>query len=270
MDDAVVLMAEALPAYLLLGVIAGVLAGMLGVGGGLVIVPVLALLFAKQGFNDAIVMHLAIGTSLATIIVTSISSLRAHHKRGAVEWAVVGQLAPGIIVGAWLGAVIAHLMPTIALRTVFGVFELVVALQMVLQLSASAHCSLPGPWRTAAAGTVIGAISAIVGIGGGTMTVPFLTWCNVEMRRAVATSAAVGLPIALSGAIAYLVNGWHQASLPLWSSGYLYWPALFGITLTSVLFAPLGARLAHTLPIHLLKRIFALLLLALGIRMLLL
>lgn len=265
----VVLLNEALPAYLALGVVAGLLAGMLGVGGGLVIVPVLAFLFTYQGFDGAIVMHLAIGTSLATIIVTSLSSIYAHQQRGSIEWRVAAQLAPGIIVGAWLGASLTHLLPSLALRSVFGVFEMAVALQMALALTTSAHSHLPNRWGTALAGGVIGSVSAIVGVGGGTMTVPFLTWCNVDMRRAVGTSAACGLPIAFSGAIAYVVSGWQQAALPAWSSGYLYWPALFGIVVTSVLFAPLGARLAHTLPVPLLKRFFALLLLVLGIRMLL-
>lgn len=259
----------ALLAYLLLGVAAGVLAGMLGVGGGLVIVPVLALLFAQQGFDATVVMHLAIGTSLATIVLTSLSSVRAHHRRGAVVWPLVRQLTPGIILGTWLGAFVAHQLPTATLRTLFGLFELLVAAQMALQLGAAPHRPLPGRVATATAGGVIGAVSAIVGIGGGTMTVPFLTWCNVEMRRAVATSAACGLPIALSGALAYLLTGWQQAALPAGSSGYLYWPALLGIAVSSVLFAPLGAWLAHTLPVTTLKRFFALFLCVLGVRMLL-
>jgi len=262
-------MAAALPGYLLAGVIAGVLAGMLGVGGGLVIVPVLAFLFAQQGFDSAVIMHLAIGTSLATIVLTSISSIRAHHRRGAVRWPVVASLTPGIILGAWLGAAVAHQLPNTALRVIFGIFELAVAAQMALEVSAAPHRQLPGRAGTGLAGMVIGSVSAIVGIGGGTLTVPFLTWCNVEMRQAVATSAACGLPIALSGAVAFVVTGWHDPALPPASSGYLHWPALFGIAITSVLFAPLGARLAHTLPVRTLRRFFALFLLLLGIRMLL-
>lgn len=262
-------MTAALPAYLLLGVVAGVLAGMLGVGGGLVIVPALLVLFGLQGFDGSVVMHLAIGTSLATIVLTSLSSLRAHHRRGAVLWPLVGRLAPGIILGAWLGAAVVHLLPTHALRLLFGVFELLVAAQLAFEVSAVPHRQLPGPGAIAAVGGVIGGVSAIVGIGGGTLTVPFLTWCNVELRRAIATSAACGLPIAVAGAIAFVVTGWHHPALPAASSGYLHWPALLGIALTSMLFAPLGARLAHTLPVRTLRRLFALLLALLGMRVLL-
>lgn len=263
------LITAALPGYLLVGVVAGVLAGMLGVGGGLVIVPVLVYLFTLQGFDSSVIMHLAIGTSLATIVLTSLSSIRAHHQRGAVLWSVVGRLTPGIIAGAWFGAVVAHLLPTAALRTIFGLFELAVAAQMAMEVSAAPHRQLPGLAGSTAAGGIIGTVSAIVGIGGGTLTVPFLTWCNVEMRRAVATSAACGLPIALAGAIAFMIAGWNHPALAAVSSGYLHWPAVLGIGLTSVLFAPLGARLAHTLPVRTLRRFFALFLAVLGLRMLL-
>ncbi|HEY0721806.1 MAG TPA: sulfite exporter TauE/SafE family protein [Gammaproteobacteria bacterium] len=259
----------ALAAYLLLGVAAGVLAGMLGVGGGLVIVPVLLWLFALQGFDGGVVMHLAVGTSLATIVFTSLSSIRAHHRRGAVLWPVVAQLTPGVILGAWLGAAVANLLPTSSLRTLFAGFELLVAGQMAFEYAASPHRQLPGRFAIGGVGLCIGTVSAVVGIGGGTLTVPFLTWCNVAMRNAVATSAACGLPIALAGAIGFVVSGWHHPALPAASSGYLYWPALFGIALTSMLFAPLGARLAHTLPVRTLKRFFALFLALLGIRLLL-
>ncbi len=261
--------AAVLPAYLLLGVAAGLLAGMLGVGGGLVIVPALLWLFVQQGFDGSVLMHLALGTSLATIVLTSLSSIRAHQRRGAVVWPVVGRLTPGIVLGAWLGAAIAHLLPTHTLRTLFGVFELLVAAQLALELSPSPHRQLPGSSATAAVGGVIGTVSAIVGIGGGTLTVPFLVWCNVELRRAIATSAACGLPIALAGAIGFVVSGWQHPALPPASSGYLHWPALSGIALTSMLMAPLGARLAHTLPVATLKRLFALFLALLGIRLLL-
>lgn len=263
------MLTAALPGYLLVGAIAGILAGMLGVGGGLVIVPVLVYLFNLQGFDSSVIMHLAIGTSLATIVLTSLSSIHAHHQRGAVLWSLVGRLTPGIIAGAWLGATVAHLLPSATLRTIFGVFELVVATQMALEFTTSPHQHLPGRLGTGIAGVVIGTVSSIIGIGGGTLTVPFLTWCNVEMRRAVATSAACGLPIALAGAIAYMVTGWDHDALPPASSGYLHWPAFWGIAVTSMLFATFGARLAHSLPVRTLRRFFALLLAVLGLRMLL-
>lgn len=256
-------------AYAGVGAFAGLLAGLFGVGGGLVIVPVLALLFARSGFAPELIMHLAIGTSLATIVLTSLSSVYAHHRRGAVQWPLVGQLAPGILLGAWLGAALADQLASEWLQVIFGVFELLVALQMGLNLRVSPHRGLPGRVGMGMAGGIIGTLSALVGIGGGTMTVPFLHWCNVAMRHAVATSAACGLPIALAGTAGYIVSGWETPGLPPLSSGYLYWPAFAGIVLASVLFAPLGARLAHSLPSGHLKRVFALFLALLGGRMLL-
>ncbi len=254
--------------YLATGAFAGVLAGLLGVGGGLIIVPVLALSFAAQGVADEVIMHLAVGTSLATIIFTSLSSVYAHHRRGAVEWSALGSLAPGILVGALCGALVARWLPTLSLRYLFGVFELVVALQMALSLKPAPHRGLPGRWGMSGAGAVIGSLSALVGVGGGTLTVPFLLWCNVTMQRAIATSAACGLPIAVAGAAGFMISGWNNEQLPAWSSGYLYWPALLGVAAASVLLAPLGARLAHSLPTAILKQLFALLLLGLALRML--
>jgi uncharacterized membrane protein YfcA len=253
--------------YLAIGAVAGVLAGLLGVGGGLVIVPTLVFAFRQSGFAEASMVHLAVGTSLATIVFTSISSVRAHHKRGAVMWPVVARLAPGLVAGALLGAAIADRLPTPVLARVFGIFEFAVAAQMILNRRPKPQRQLPRPPGMFAAGGVIGTISAIIGIGGGSMTVPFLVWCNQDARRAVATSSACGMPIALGGAVGFAIAGWGNASLPHWSLGYVYLPALLGVTLASVPFAPLGARLAHTLPTDSLKKIFALLLVGLGVKM---
>ncbi|MFO8025283.1 sulfite exporter TauE/SafE family protein [Thiohalophilus sp.] len=255
--------------YLLLGIFAGVAAGLLGIGGGLIIVPVLVFIFQQQQFASEVIVHLAVGTSLATIVLTSISSVRSHHQHGAVLWPVFVRMAPAIVLGALLGSVVADWMPTRVLKWVFAFFELTVATQMMLAYRPNPQRKLPNWPGLSLAGSLIGAVSAIVGIGGGTMTVPFLVWCNVAMRKAVATAAACGLPIALAGATGFIINGWNEPGLPAWSSGYVYWPAFIGIVATSVLFAPLGARLAHRLPAARLKRIFALLLYVLGIRMLL-
>lgn len=255
--------------YLSLGAFAGTLAGLLGVGGGLVIVPALAFAFAAQGFDAAVLMHLAIGTSLATIVMTSLSSVAAHHRRGAVQWPLFRRLMPGIIAGAWLGAALAEMLPGKDLRAVFAAFELLVALQMGLNLRPAARRTPPGAAGLAAAGAVIGAVSAIVGIGGGTLTVPLLVWFDVKVQQAVATSAACGLPIALAGGLGFVIQGWGNSELPAFSSGYLYWPAFLGIVATSMLFAPLGARLAHDLPAATLKRVFAVCLAGLGIGLLL-
>lgn len=255
--------------YLTLGAFAGVMAGMLGVGGGLIIVPVLAWIFHHQHISDAVIMHLAIGTSLATIVVTSISSVRAHQRRRAVLWPVFWRLTPGIVIGAWVGAAIADMLPSAVLSKVFAIFVLTVAAQMGFGAKPAPHRELPGAMGMTAAGGVIGGVSAIVGIGGGSLTVPFLTWCNTAIRQAVATSAACGLPIALAGALGFIMTGLNASSLPAWSLGYVYGPALLGIAMTSMLSAPFGARLAHTLPTQILKKVFAIFLAIIGARMLL-
>ncbi|MDX1654131.1 MAG: sulfite exporter TauE/SafE family protein [Candidatus Competibacteraceae bacterium] len=260
---------ETLLFYLALGAFAGILAGLLGVGGGLVIVPAVAWMLALQGVDDSRIMHLAIGTSLATIVVTSLSSIRAHHRRGAVLWPVFVQLAPGIVVGALLGSLIAAALPGASLQMVFGVFVLIIAAQMGFGFRPIPHRNLPGPAGMAAAGALIGMLSAIVGIGGGSLTVPFLTWCNIAIRSAVATSAACGLPIAVAGTLGFAVTGWGEAQLPSWSLGYIYLPALMGIVTASVLSAPLGAKLAHVLPTGSLRKIFAVFLAMVGVKMLL-
>jgi hypothetical protein len=255
--------------YLALGGFAGVMAGLLGVGGGLIIVPVLAWIFRGQAMADTLVMHLAIGTSLATIVVTSISSVRAHHQRGAVLWPVVRRLTPGIIVGAWLGAAVADALPSAVLSKIFALFVLAVAAQMAFGAKPAPHRNLPGATGMAITGGIIGGLSAIVGIGGGSLTVPFLVWCNTAMRQAVATSAACGLPIALAGSIGFVATGLNAASLPAWSLGYVYGPALAGVAFASMLSAPLGAKLTHTLPTETLKKVFAVFLALVGTKMLL-
>jgi uncharacterized membrane protein YfcA len=254
--------------YLLLGAFAGVMAGLLGVGGGLIIVPVLAWIYQQQGVAPEVIMHLAIGTSLATIVFTSISSVKAHHARGAVLWQVFWTLTPGIIIGALLGAAIADYLPTKELSIFFGLFELFVALQMALSLKPKPNRNLPGKVGMSGAGSIIGAVSSIVGIGGGSMTVPFLVWCNVQVQKAIATSAACGLPIAIAGTVGFIVTGSNTENLPNYSLGYVNGLSLLGIVATSVLFAPLGARLAHALPADKLKKGFAVLLFLLAVKML--
>lgn len=259
---------EIVIAYCLLGAFVGTAAGLLGVGGGLIIVPVLVALWHSAGFEGTYLMQMAIGTSLSTIMLTSISSVRAHHRRGAVQWPIFWRLTPGILFGAWLGALFATRLPGDILRNIFGVFEFLVAAQMAFGFRPAPHRELPAVTGMSLAGTAIGSISAVVGIGGGAMTVPFLTWCNVTIHRAVGTSAACGMPIALGGTISYLILGWNNPALPHWSAGFVYGPALAGIVATSVLFAPLGASLAHRLPALVLRRFFAGFLTLLGIWML--
>ncbi len=255
--------------YLLLGAVAGVLAGLLGVGGGIVVVPALFFLFRLQGLPPELLMHLAVGSSLATVIFTAIASTRAHHRHGAVLWPVVLRMAPGIVLGALAGAAVADRLPTTVLRIAFGLFEIAVALQMLLGLRPKPSRTLPGPLGLATVGGGIGTISSVLGIGGGTLTVPFLVWCNVSMRRAVATSAACGLPIAAAGAAGFLLAGMDRPDLPRWASGYIYWPAVAGVVAASALTARTGAWLAHNLPVATLKRVFAVVLIFVGMRMLL-
>ncbi|MCP4407688.1 MAG: sulfite exporter TauE/SafE family protein [Gammaproteobacteria bacterium] len=255
--------------YVLFGTLAGFVAGLLGVGGGLIIVPLLAMSFAAQGFVDSVIMHLAVGTSLATIVFTSISSIWAHHRHGAVRWHEFMRLAPGIVTGAWMGAALANILPTTMLSTVFGVFELYVAIQMTLNIKPKPHRRLPEYLGMFGVGNVIGGVSAVVGVGGGTLTVPFLVWCNVSIREAIATSAACGLPIALSGSMGFVISGWSEYNLPVYSLGYLHLPALIGIVAASVVVAPLGAKWAHRLPAHRLKQVFAIVLYILAAYMLL-
>jgi uncharacterized membrane protein YfcA len=261
-------MAELL-AYLGTGAVAGLLAGLLGVGGGLVIVPALAALYTLRGFPAASLMHFAIGTSLATIVPTSCASLISHHRRGGVHWAAVRALAPGVALGALGGAWLAGSITSPGLRLLFGGFELLVALQLLIGRQPAAHDALPGAAGLGLAGGVIGGVSALLGIGGGTLTVPFLLWYRLDIRRAVGTAAACGLPIALAGAAGFALGGTGTVDAPAgMTTGYIYWPAVAGIALTSILAAPHGAKLAHYLPRSVLGRIFALALVVVGLRML--
>ncbi len=253
--------------YAVLGLFAGLAAGLLGVGGGLVIVPVLAGLFAMQGFSETVIMPLALGTSLATIVLTSLSSLRAHHMRGAVRWELMGQLSAGIVAGAWLGGFIAHWLGGPLLALIFGVFELLVAVRLFSGPAPSEHRVRPDYGRNILAGLLIGIVSALLGIGGGTLTVPWLVWHRVKMHEAVGTSAACGLPIALVGSLGFVLAGLGVEDLPEKSSGFIYWPAVAVISMASVLAAPLGARLAHSMPQQQLKKTFALVLAVLGVWM---
>ena len=255
--------------YALVGAAAGTIAGLLGVGGGFVIVPALLFVFHNQGFAPDLAAHLAIGTSLATIVPTSLSSLLAHHRRGAVQWPVFRLLIPGIILGALIGSTVANELHGRILHAVFGLFASIAAVQLILNRPPAPHRRLPGQVGMVGAGSFIGAVSGITGIGGGSLTVPFLLWCNVSMRQAVATSAACGFPIAVSGTLGFVASGWHASGLPAWSTGSVYWPAVLAIASASVVFAQLGARLAHLLPVRLLKRIFAAFLVVMSVKLIL-
>jgi uncharacterized membrane protein YfcA len=256
-------------AYPALGVVAGFLAGLLGIGGGTVMVPILAMIFTEQGFAAGQVVHLSLGTSMAIIIFTALASLRAHHQHGAVLWPVVRDITPGILAGTALGSVFAAGASTRTLALIFTVFVVLIALQMLINIKPPPGRALPGRLGVAGVGIGIGVVSALVAIGGGALTVPFLTWCNVRMQTAIGTSAAVGLPIALGGSIGYAVTGWATPGLPPYSLGFVYLPAVLGVISASLCTAPLGARCAHRLPVPVLKRAFAGVLILLSLKMLL-
>jgi uncharacterized protein len=260
-------MITALVMYLLTGAFAGFLAGLLGIGGGLVIVPMLTFMFTSQGLPHEHILHLALGTSLASILFTSVSSLKAHHNRGAVIWPVVLRITPGIIGGTLFGAWIAAQLSTGFLKIFFACFLYYVGTQMLLGIKPKPNRDLPKTAGMTAAGGIVGIFSSLVGIGGGTLTVPFLTWCNTSMHKAIGTSAAIGFPIAIAGATGYLLNGLMAEGLPSFCLGFIHLPALGTIVLASVAMAPLGAKTAHSLPVGKLKKFFALLLFVLATRM---
>lgn len=253
---------------LLMGSITGYLAGLLGIGGGMIQVPFLAMLLAQRGMDNAMALKSAIATAMATIVFTSIASVRAHHARGAVRWEIVRAMTPGILVGGLVaGAGLFALLKGPLLGLVFALFVGYSATQMLLDRKPKASRPLPGAAAQASVGAGIGALSSLVGAGGAFMSVPFMTWCNVPIHHAVGTAAALGFPIALASTAGYLIGGWSlPASLP-GSFGYLYLPALAIVAVASVVMAPLGARTAHAMDTRAFKRLFALLLYGVAIHM---
>lgn len=259
---------EWIVAYLLLGAVVGFIAGLLGIGGGGIMVPILTTIFAAQGIPQEHLIHLALGTSMASIVITAFSSLRAHNRHQAVLWPVVWKITPAILIGTLSATWLAALLPTKALGIFFSCFMAYVALQMILNIKPKPSRQLPGTVGISIAGLSIGGISALVAIGGGSLTVSFLTWCNVRIQHAIGTSAAVGMPIALAGSIGYMINGWNSANTPDYSVGYVYFPAVILISGLSYFTAPIGARLAHKMPVAMLKKVFACLLIVLSLKML--
>jgi uncharacterized protein len=242
----------------LLGLCTGFLAGLLGIGGGMIMVPFISAILATRGVAPGLAVKMAIATSMATIIFTSISSVRAHHKRGAVRWDIVRRLAPGIAIGAALASLgVFSMLKGGSLALLFALFVGFSATQMLLDKKPAPTRTLPGTFGQLGAGGVIGFLSGLVGAGGGFVSVPFMTWCNVAIHNAVATSAALGFPIALANALGYVVAGQGVPDLPAGSLGYVYLPALAVIAVASVLMAPVGVKAAHALPVKSLKRAFA-------------
>lgn len=254
--------------YLAAGAVAGLLGGLLGVGGGLVVVPALTLAFTLQGLPESVRVHLAVGTSLATIAATSIASVRAHHRLRRMSWVRVRELAPAVAAGAVAGAGLARLMPGMLLQDCVGAFALAVAMRMGFGLLTVPAAGTPYRPASAVAGGVIGAVSAVVGIGGGTLTVPHLLRRGTPIHEAVPVASACGLPIAVCGAAGFAVLGWGTAGLPASTLGYVSLPAFVAVAMASVACAPVGARLAHALTPQALRRGFAVVLGLVGVAML--
>jgi uncharacterized membrane protein YfcA len=242
---------------LLMGAGGGFAAGLLGIGGGMVLVPFIIMIFSGQHFPPELIVHMAIATALATILFTSISSLRAHHVRGAILWPIVRLLAPGILLGSTIGPWIGKQMNASVLALVFAVFVAFSATQMLMGKKPAGSRNLPGKSGMFAAGGAIGLLAGLVGAGGGFISVPFMSWCNVKIQNAIATSAALGFPIALAGTLSNIYFGYNVPGLPAHTLGYIHLPALFVIALASMAMAPLGARAAHAMPVQNLKKIFA-------------
>lgn len=255
-------------AYLGIGALVGFGAGLFGIGGGVVMVPLLVFVFTASGVSPNQVLHIALGTALAAMVFTSISSMRAHHAHDAVDWKIARAMSPGMLAGSFAAALAAGFIPTRPLAIGFTAMVFYAATQILLDLRPPGSRDLPGAPGLFAAGGVIGAVSSLLAAGGAFMTIPFLTWCKVPLRSAIGTAAANGLPIAIAGTVAYVINGIHAEGLPAMSVGYVYLPALTLVVSTSMLAAPIGARLAHRLPVKRLRTIFALMLYGFALKML--
>ncbi|HED15252.1 MAG TPA: sulfite exporter TauE/SafE family protein [Gammaproteobacteria bacterium] len=251
---------------LLSGAIAGTLAGLLGIGGGIVIVPIVVLFFESQRLDNALAIKMALGTSLATIIFTAMSSIYTHHRKQAVQWGIVKIMTPGILTGSLTGAWLADIIPGTTLYMAFIIFLFLVSLQMAVS-RVSAHRSLPGRFVMNGISFSFGTVSALMGVGGGSLNVPFLSYCGIPIKKAIATAAAIGLPIAISATLGYIIGGLNEEGLPSGSIGYVNLPVFGGVVVASLVFAPIGATLAHKLPDLVLRRLFAVFIFALATKM---
>lgn len=254
-------------ACLSLGLFSGYLAGLFGIGGGIIIVPALVMLFSANGVDNNYSLVMAIATSLASIILTATASVISHHRLGSVLWDKVYRLSPGIMLGALVGSLIADFIRTDYLRFIFVFFLLYVGIQMALDFKPKTGSANYSKFVDFMIASLIGLLSSLVGIGGGSLTVPYLSHCHYPMRNAVAISSACGLPIAITSSLCYVYLG-QDHHLPMWSLGYVYLPAFLGVGIGSIITAPIGAKVAHKLPAKRLKRYFSLLIFLLAAKML--
>ncbi len=259
---------EWIAAYLVLGIFVGFMAGLLGVGGGVIMLPVLTSLFLSQGLPTEQVVHIALGTSMASIVMTSLSSMLAHHRKRGVRWDLFKAMAPGVLVGAFAATFLATILSAQALAIFFGCYMLYASIQLYLNKQPKPSSNITGTPELIAAGTTVGGVAALVSIGGGTLMVPYFTWRNIKLTTAIGTSAAIGFPLSVAGTIGYIYNGWGTPNDLGQSVGFVYLPAVIVISAMSMLFAPLGAKVAHKLPVKVLKKVFAVLLVILAAKML--
>ncbi len=257
-----------MPVYVVTGACVGFLAGLLGIGGGMTLVPVLAAMFTAQHFAPGHTVHLALGTGMASIMFTSSASVRAHHRLGGVDWSLVRRMGPGMVIGTLLATALSGWVPQRALALAFAVIVYAGATQILLGRKPSAGRTLPGTPSTVAIGLLIGVVCGLVSAGGAFMTVPFMLYCGVAMTTAIGTGAALGVPVAVVGTLGYVYSGWQVPDLPPLALGFVHGPALLGIVAGSMLTAPMGARAAHRMPVATLRRIFAVLLYVLATKML--
>lgn len=252
----------------ILGLCTGFMAGLLGIGGGMLMVPFITMILSDMNISSELSVKMAIATSMASIVFTSVSSVRAHHQKGAVQWHLVRRFAPGIVIGSTLASVgVFSLLKGTQLALIFALFVGFSATQMFLDKKPSPTRQLPNNFGMVGIGTFIGFLSGLVGAGGGFISVPIMTWCNVAIHQAVATSAALGFPIALNNAVGYIISGYGESNSIPYTLGYIWIPGLFAVASFSVLTAPYGAKIAHRLPVKKLKRIFAIILYFLAIYM---
>lgn len=260
---------EWIVAFLVLGVVVGFMAGLLGIGGGGIMVPTLTTIFLAQGIPVEQVVHMALGTAMASIVVTSFASMKAHHQKGAVMWDVVKVMAGGVIIGTFAATFLATYLKSAQLAIFFAIFMAYVSIQMAIDKKPKPSRELSSPKALFGAGTFIGIISALVSIGGGSLSVPYLVWQNVDLKKAIATSAAIGFPLSIAGTLGYMLNGMlHTSGSTQMMLGFVYVPAVVLISIMSYFTAPFGAKMAHSLPVGKLKKIFALLLMILSLKML--
>ena len=259
---------QAVLLFILLGLFVGFAAGLFGIGGGGIMVPVLTTLFLMHGVSNEQVMHLALGTSMMSIVATSFSSFRAHHAKNGVRWDIFNKMVFGVVLGTFLATFLASSLSSLYLAIFFTIFMSFVAIRMALDIKPKKDTKEPNVINLFGAGTIIGAISAMMSVGGGAYTVPYLVAHNIDIRKAIGTSAAIGFPIAISGTLGFMINGWSETSLASFQIGYVYLPAVILISLSSALTAPLGVKVGHALQSVTLKRLFALLLVGLSVKML--